>query len=176
MLTWEGGGWAHKYDVYLGTNENNLTLVASDVITGTLGSDGLGELSGFRVAEWRYVLLARRRQDDGESDGNGTDVAVHCFRNCADAYADSCTHSNTDAHFNTNADADADSNSYTDTNSHAYTDTSAAANSSAEVVLYAGQAPVKVGCVVHCFRPNRRRRHSSPTRRRRRAENHHAIR
>src|ERR1041385_9009632 len=24
MLNWEGGGWAHKYDVYLGTNANSL--------------------------------------------------------------------------------------------------------------------------------------------------------
>ena len=24
MLTWEGGHWAHKYDVYLGTNESKL--------------------------------------------------------------------------------------------------------------------------------------------------------
>ncbi|HZI48774.1 MAG TPA: phospholipase D-like domain-containing protein, partial [Pyrinomonadaceae bacterium] len=26
MLNWEGGGWAHKYDVYLGTNANSLNL------------------------------------------------------------------------------------------------------------------------------------------------------
>lgn len=40
MLTCEGGGWAHKYDVYLGTNESRLELIAADVITGTLGSAG----------------------------------------------------------------------------------------------------------------------------------------
>jgi hypothetical protein len=40
MLTWEGGRWAHKYDVYLGRSENNLSLIASDVITGTLGTGG----------------------------------------------------------------------------------------------------------------------------------------
>src|ERR1041385_4997208 len=40
MLNWEGGGWAHKYDVYLGTNPNSLNLLASNVITGTLGSSG----------------------------------------------------------------------------------------------------------------------------------------
>jgi hypothetical protein len=40
LLTWEGGRWAHKYDVYLGPNENNLSLIASDVITGTLGTNG----------------------------------------------------------------------------------------------------------------------------------------
>jgi len=40
MLNWEGGRWAHKYDVYFGASENNLSLVAHDVITGTLGSTG----------------------------------------------------------------------------------------------------------------------------------------
>jgi phosphatidylserine/phosphatidylglycerophosphate/cardiolipin synthase-like enzyme len=40
LLSWEGGRWAHKYDVYLGTRENNLSLIASDVITGALGADG----------------------------------------------------------------------------------------------------------------------------------------
>jgi phosphatidylserine/phosphatidylglycerophosphate/cardiolipin synthase-like enzyme len=40
LLTWEGGRWAHKYDVYFGPGENKLSLVASDVITGTLGTEG----------------------------------------------------------------------------------------------------------------------------------------
>jgi len=40
LLTWEGGRWAHKYDVYFGPGENNLSLVASDVVTGTLGPNG----------------------------------------------------------------------------------------------------------------------------------------
>src|ERR1041385_1190428 len=40
MLTWEGGGWAHKYDVYFGTDPNNPPLVKSDLVTGTLGPDG----------------------------------------------------------------------------------------------------------------------------------------
>jgi PLD-like domain len=40
LLTWEGGRWAHKYDVYLGTKESNLSLLASDVFTGTLGAEG----------------------------------------------------------------------------------------------------------------------------------------
>jgi len=40
MLTWEGGRWAHKYDVYFGSNENNMSLIAADVITGTLGTTG----------------------------------------------------------------------------------------------------------------------------------------
>jgi phosphatidylserine/phosphatidylglycerophosphate/cardiolipin synthase-like enzyme len=40
LLTWEGGRWAHKYDVYLGTKESNLSVIASDVVTGTLGTGG----------------------------------------------------------------------------------------------------------------------------------------
>ena len=39
-LTWEGGRWAHKYDVYLGRDANNMSLIAADVITGTLGTTG----------------------------------------------------------------------------------------------------------------------------------------
>src|SRR5689334_11908739 len=40
LLNWEGGRWAHKYDVYLGSNGNNLSLIAANVVTGTLGTDG----------------------------------------------------------------------------------------------------------------------------------------
>ena len=36
-LTWEGGRWAHKYDVYFG--QNTLNLIASDLITGAFGPD-----------------------------------------------------------------------------------------------------------------------------------------
>jgi len=39
-LTWEGGPWAHKYDVFFGRNENNMSLIAADVVTGTLGTTG----------------------------------------------------------------------------------------------------------------------------------------
>jgi hypothetical protein len=39
LLSWEGGRWAHKYDVYFGPKESNLSLIASDVITGALGAD-----------------------------------------------------------------------------------------------------------------------------------------
>ena len=60
MLTWEGGRWAHKYDVYFGTNENNLSLIASDLFTGTLGSDGSETylVSGLQTGAvycWRVV-------------------------------------------------------------------------------------------------------------------------
>jgi phosphatidylserine/phosphatidylglycerophosphate/cardiolipin synthase-like enzyme len=40
LLTWEGGRWAHKYDVYFGRNGTNLSLIAADVITGTFGASG----------------------------------------------------------------------------------------------------------------------------------------
>jgi phosphatidylserine/phosphatidylglycerophosphate/cardiolipin synthase-like enzyme len=33
-LTWEGGPWSHRYDVYLGTDPNNLQLIATDIRTG----------------------------------------------------------------------------------------------------------------------------------------------
>ena len=60
LLTWEGGRWAHKYDIYLGPTENNLSLIASDVITGTLGTDGSESysLSGLQPGAsycWRIV-------------------------------------------------------------------------------------------------------------------------
>ncbi|HKG21855.1 MAG TPA: IPT/TIG domain-containing protein, partial [Blastocatellia bacterium] len=59
-LSWEGGPWAHKYDIYLGTDSNNLSLIASDVITGTLGTAGSESypVSGLRagtVYYWRIV-------------------------------------------------------------------------------------------------------------------------
>jgi len=37
LLSWEGGRWAHKYDVYFG--QSTLNLIASDLITGALGPD-----------------------------------------------------------------------------------------------------------------------------------------
>lgn len=60
MLSWEGGRWAHKYDVYLGTRESNVSLIASDLITGTLGGAGSESylLSGLQSGTgycWRIV-------------------------------------------------------------------------------------------------------------------------
>jgi hypothetical protein len=60
LLSWEGGRWAHKYDVYLGTKESNLSLIASDVVTGALGADGSESylLSGLQNGAsycWRVV-------------------------------------------------------------------------------------------------------------------------
>jgi phosphatidylserine/phosphatidylglycerophosphate/cardiolipin synthase-like enzyme len=67
MLNWEGGGWAHKYDVYLGTNENSLNLLAADVITGTLGSAGSESylISGLQSGVtyyWRIVSKTMANQ------------------------------------------------------------------------------------------------------------------
>jgi hypothetical protein len=75
LLNWEGGRWAHKYDVYLGPNENNLSLIAADVITGTLGMDGSEsyQVSGLAngVYCWRIV---------GKTMANQTAVGpVSCF-------------------------------------------------------------------------------------------------
>ena len=64
-LTWEGGRWAHKYDIYFGTNPNSLALIASDVITGTLGTIGFRKLSGIRSTDWEHLLLADSWQDNG---------------------------------------------------------------------------------------------------------------
>jgi hypothetical protein len=40
LLKWEGGPWASKYDIFFGRNGSNLALIASDVITGSLGPSG----------------------------------------------------------------------------------------------------------------------------------------
>jgi hypothetical protein len=70
LLSWEGGRWAHKYDVYLGTKENNLSLIASDVITGALGADGSESylLSGLQNGAsycWRVVGKTMANQTAG---------------------------------------------------------------------------------------------------------------
>jgi phosphatidylserine/phosphatidylglycerophosphate/cardiolipin synthase-like enzyme len=72
LLSWEGGRWAHKYDVYLGTRENNLSLIASDVITGALGADGSESylLSGLQNGAsycWRVVGKTMANQTAGGS-------------------------------------------------------------------------------------------------------------
>ena len=70
LLSWEGGRWAHKYDVYVGTKENNLSLIASDVITGALGADGSESyvLSGLQNGAsycWRVVGKTMANQTAG---------------------------------------------------------------------------------------------------------------
>jgi hypothetical protein len=58
-LTWEGGLWAHKYDLYLGTNPSSLPLIAADVATGSI-EGGVTETHTVPVAAgttyyWRIV-------------------------------------------------------------------------------------------------------------------------
>jgi hypothetical protein len=70
LLSWEGGRWAHKYDVYVGTKETNLSLIASDVITGALGADGSESylLSGLQNGSsycWRVVGKTMANQTAG---------------------------------------------------------------------------------------------------------------
>lgn len=81
LLSWEGGRWAHKYDVYLGPNENNLSLIAANVITGTLGTDGSEsyQVSGLQsgVYCWRIV---------GKTMANQTAVGpTSCFNSSSTA-------------------------------------------------------------------------------------------
>ncbi|HYK21111.1 MAG TPA: phospholipase D family protein, partial [Pyrinomonadaceae bacterium] len=82
MLTWEGGRWAHKYDVYFGRSDNNLSLLAHDVVTGTLGPDGPETylVSGLQIGTnycWRVVSKTMANQT-----ANGT---VWCFTVSASA-------------------------------------------------------------------------------------------
>src|SRR2546423_2588749 len=70
MLSWEGGRWAHKYDVYFGRSESSLSLLAQDVITGTLGSDGPESylVSGLQNGAnycWRIVSKTMANQTAG---------------------------------------------------------------------------------------------------------------
>lgn len=80
LLNWEGGRWAHKYDVYLGTNENNLSLLAANVITGTLGTNGsesylLSGLQNDATYCWRVT---------GKTMANQTTAGpTWCFRTSA---------------------------------------------------------------------------------------------
>jgi phosphatidylserine/phosphatidylglycerophosphate/cardiolipin synthase-like enzyme len=69
-LTWEGGRWAHKYDIYVGPGANSLSLLAHDVITGTLGADGSESyrLSGLQSGAnycWRIVGKTMANQTAG---------------------------------------------------------------------------------------------------------------
>jgi hypothetical protein len=70
MLSWEGGRWAHKYDVYFGTRENNLSLIASDLITGAFGADSAESyvVSGLQNGAsycWRVVGKTMANQTAG---------------------------------------------------------------------------------------------------------------
>jgi hypothetical protein len=82
LLTWEGGLWAHRYDVYLGPGENNLSPIASNVITGTLGTNGsesylVSGLPNDTTYCWRVA---------GKTMANQTTVGpTWCFRTSATA-------------------------------------------------------------------------------------------
>jgi len=70
LLTWEGGRWAAKYDVYFGRGENSLSLIASDVVTGTLGTTGSESylVSGLQNGAsycWRVVGKTMANQTAG---------------------------------------------------------------------------------------------------------------
>lgn len=84
LLNWEGGRWANKYDVYFGTNENNLALIASDLITGTPGTSGSENylVSNLQVGVtycWRVV---------GKTMANQTAAGpAWCFRTSSTAPA-----------------------------------------------------------------------------------------
>jgi len=86
LLSWEGGRWAHKYDVYLGPGENNLSLLASDVVTGTLGTSGsesylVSGLQNDATYCWRVT---------GKTMANQTAIGpTWCFRTSAAAPASS---------------------------------------------------------------------------------------
>jgi len=55
-LTWDGGLWAHRYDVYVGTDPNNLTKVVNDRELGPVQqSVTLTPLSPGTVYYWRVV-------------------------------------------------------------------------------------------------------------------------
>jgi phosphatidylserine/phosphatidylglycerophosphate/cardiolipin synthase-like enzyme len=82
LLGWEGGRWAHKYDVYFGPGENNLSLLASDVVTGTLGPNGsesylVSGLQNDATYCWRVT---------GKTMANQTAIGpTWCFRTSAAA-------------------------------------------------------------------------------------------
>src|ERR1051325_2539876 len=71
MLNWEGGGWAHKYDVYLGTDPNNPPLVKSDLVTGTLGPAGpeTYQVSGLQSGVTYYWRLVSKTMANQTASG-----------------------------------------------------------------------------------------------------------
>ena len=69
-LRWEGGWWAHKYDIYFGTTSTPPLAVSG--LHARVG-DGWrvvdqGVVHVHRPPAGRHLLLAHRRQDDGEQD------------------------------------------------------------------------------------------------------------
>src|SRR6185369_12452153 len=73
------------------------------------GTEWFGNVSGFGFAEWCDLLLAHRRQDDGEPDGDWSDLALHRVSISTDANSNPNSESNSES----NSDASANSDTYT---------------------------------------------------------------
>jgi HKD family nuclease len=91
-LRWEGGNWAHKYDIYLGTTPDP-PLVAKDVVTGSPvnGTSETYSVSGLQTGTTYYWrIVGKTMADMGRSsptwsfttsgtapDPNAPDVVLH---------------------------------------------------------------------------------------------------
>ncbi len=145
MLNWEGGGWAHKYDVYLGTNENSLNLLTSDVITGTFGSAGSESylISGLQSGVTYYWRIVSKTMANQSASG-----PVWRFTTSGSAPTPTPTPTPTATPTPTPTPTPTATPTPTPTATPTPTPTPTPPPpppSSAEVVLYAGQAPVKAG-------------------------------
>src|SRR6185369_10605912 len=141
MLNWAGGGWAHKYDVYLGTNANSLNLLASDVITGTLGSSGSESylISGLQPGVTYFWRIVSKTMANQTATGS-----VWQFTTSGSAPTPTPTPTPTATPTPTPTPTPTATPTPTPTATPTPTPTPPP-TSAAEVVLYAGQAPLKVG-------------------------------
>jgi phosphatidylserine/phosphatidylglycerophosphate/cardiolipin synthase-like enzyme len=71
-LTWQGGPWAHRYDIYLGTDPNNLQLIAADVRTGapTGTTKETYTLTGLSQGTTYYWRVTGKTMANMTRDGN----------------------------------------------------------------------------------------------------------
>ena len=78
-LKWDGGVWAHKYDVHFGTDPNNLPRIATDLM---VGSPYEGQVESWQVPQalapgttyyWRVV--GKTMAEGRRSDEAGLDLA-----------------------------------------------------------------------------------------------------
>ena len=70
-LRWQGGYWAHKYDIYFGTTPTP-PRIATDVVVGGVANNVVETYTRQNLVTRHHVLLARRRQDDGERTASGS--------------------------------------------------------------------------------------------------------